>query len=66
MSNTNEPNMELSSGIAAFEGKHFAMAMQLLSPLAAAGHAEARYRVAIMQQNGLLGSANVQDAAKGM
>ncbi|MFO7538378.1 MAG: sel1 repeat family protein, partial [Chloroflexota bacterium] len=29
--------------------------MQLLSPLAEDGNPEAQYRVAIMQQNGLLG-----------
>ena len=33
MTITNE-DMDLSSGIAAFEGKHFATAMQLLMPLA--------------------------------
>lgn len=61
-----EIDMQLASGIAAFEGKHFAMAMQNLSPLAEAGIAEAQYRVAIMQQNGLIGSENQQEAANWM
>ncbi|MCB1761892.1 MAG: sel1 repeat family protein, partial [Gammaproteobacteria bacterium] len=46
-------DMELSSGIAAFEGKHFAIAAQSLSPLADQGVPEAQYRMAIMAQNGL-------------
>ncbi|HHH12861.1 MAG TPA: sel1 repeat family protein, partial [Thiolapillus brandeum] len=45
--------MALSSGIAAFEAKHFVQAAELLEPLAEAGEAEAQYRVAIMAQNGL-------------
>jgi len=45
--------MELSSGIAAFEGKHFASAVKILSPLADMGYPDAQYRVAIMAQNGL-------------
>ena len=45
--------MNLSSGIAAFEAKHFSRAMQLLSPLTEQGNAEAQYRVAVMLQNGL-------------
>ncbi len=53
---SNEPtdfDMELSSGIAAFEAKHFSRATGLLSPLADAGNPEAQYRMAIMAQNGL-------------
>jgi uncharacterized protein len=46
-------NMELASGIAAFESKQFSRAAGLLSPLAAEGDPEAQYRVAIMAQNGL-------------
>jgi len=46
-------DMELGSGIAAFEAKHFARAAGLLSPLAEGGNAEAQYRMAIMAQNGL-------------
>ncbi len=46
-------DMELSSGIAAFETKQFARAYPLLSPLAEAGNPEAQYRLAIMLQNGL-------------
>lgn len=48
-----ELEMNLNSGIAAFEAKHFSRAMQLLSPLCDYGHAEAQYRVAVMLQNGL-------------
>lgn len=61
-----EMDMQLSSGIAAFEGKQFAVAMQNLSPLAEAGNVEAQYRVAIMQQNGLIGSEDQQQAASWM
>lgn len=46
-------DMDLSSGIAAFEAKHFATAASLLGPLAEAGDPEAQYRMAIMAQNGL-------------
>jgi len=46
-------DMELSSGIAAFESKQFSRAAGLLSPLADGGNPEAQYRVAIMAQNGL-------------
>lgn len=46
-------DMELSSGLAAFTAKEFRRAMQLLSPLAHAGDNEARFRVAVMYQNGL-------------
>ena len=54
MNETNDgPNIELASGIAAFESKHFGQAASLLGPLAANGDAEAQYRVAIMAQNGL-------------
>jgi len=46
-------DMDLSSGIAAFEARHFTRAMGLLSPLAEQGNPEAQYRFAIMAQNGL-------------
>jgi TPR repeat protein len=55
-------DMELSSGLGAFVAKEFARAMQLLSPLADAGHPEARFRVAIMYQNGLGVLANAEAA----
>ncbi len=45
--------MDLKSGISAFEAKYFGDASKLLSPLANAGHPEAQYRMAIMAQNGL-------------
>jgi TPR repeat protein len=51
--NMADTEMELNSGIAAFETKQFARAMQLLGPLADAGNVDAQYRMAIMMQNGL-------------
>lgn len=51
--NDENSEMDLSSGIAAFEGKHFATASRLLSPLAHQGNEEAQFRMAIMAQNGL-------------
>lgn len=59
-------HMDLQSGISAFEAKHFARAMQLLTPLAEGGNAEAQYRVAIMCQNGLGGIPNPDAAARWM
>ncbi len=46
-------DMDLSSGIAAFESKHFNTAIPLLRPLADEGNIDAMYRMAIMVQNGL-------------
>jgi len=46
-------DMELASGVAAFEAKEFARAMQLLLPLAERGDPQAQYRVAVMAQVGL-------------
>ena len=48
-----EPDMDLASGIAAFEAKEFRRALQLLTPLAEGGDADAQFRLAIMCQNGL-------------
>ena len=48
-----EPDMDLASGIAAFEAKEFRRALQLLTPLAEDGDADAQFRLAIMCQNGL-------------
>jgi len=48
-----DSNLDLTSGIAAFEGKHFSTASRLLSPLAENGDDEAQFRMAIMAQNGL-------------
>lgn len=53
----------LSSGIAAFEAKHFVKAYQLLQSLADSGHPEAQFRLAIMYQNGLGMVANAEKAA---
>jgi uncharacterized protein len=53
---SDEPNsldMDLASGIAAFESKQFSRAVGLLTPLADQGNVEAQYRLAIMAQNGL-------------
>lgn len=50
---SDDNDMNLASGIAAFEAKQFTRAMQLLTPLTEEGNAEAQYRVAIMCQNGL-------------
>ncbi|MEW8431847.1 MAG: sel1 repeat family protein, partial [gamma proteobacterium symbiont of Ctena orbiculata] len=50
---TSEMEFELSSGVAAFEGKNFSRAATLLSPLAEKGNTEAQYRMAIMAQGGL-------------
>jgi len=60
------PDMEMASGIAAFEAKEFARAMQLLQPLAERGAAEAQYRVAIMAQVGLGMVKNCAIAVKWM
>ena len=49
----NALDMDLASGIAAFESKQFSRAVGLLTPLAGQGVVEAQYRVAIMAQNGL-------------
>jgi TPR repeat protein len=51
--NDDGPDMDLASGIAAFESREFGRAAGLLGPLADAGEPEARYRLAIMAQNGL-------------
>ncbi len=48
-----EFDMELRSGIAAFESRHFSVAAGLLSPPAEAGNPQAQHRMAIMAQNGL-------------
>jgi len=61
-----EQIMALRSGIAAFEGKHFARALQLLYTLAEMGVVDAQYRCAIMAQNGLGMVINQQDALKWM
>lgn len=49
----NDLDMQLASGIAAFEAKEFRRAWQMLEPLSDSGVAEAQYRCAIMIQNGL-------------
>ena len=58
--------VELNSGLSAFEAKHFSRAMQLLSPLAEEGNTEAQHRCAIMYQNGLGNKANPLLAFKWM
>jgi len=61
---TDDTNMQLTSGIAAFEAKEFRRAWQLLEPLSDDGIAEAQYRCAIMIQNGLGVIARPSAAAK--
>jgi len=53
MANESGLDMDLTSGMAAFEAKEFSKAKQFLSPFAQDGHAEAQHRMAIMYQNGL-------------
>jgi TPR repeat protein len=48
-----ESELDLTSGINAFEAKDFTLAMRLLSPLADEGNPEAQYRMGMMYQNGL-------------
>ncbi|MFP5505120.1 MAG: sel1 repeat family protein, partial [Gammaproteobacteria bacterium] len=50
---TANDDVNFASAMAAFEAKHFSRAMQLLSPFAEQGNAEAQHRLAIMFQNGL-------------
>ena len=61
-----QEEMNLSSGIAAFEAKNFAQSLALLAPLAEKGHADAQYRLAIMYQNGLGMVRNELQAMKWM
>ncbi len=63
---TDEHDMQLSSGIAAFEAKEFRRAWQMLQPLADDGNADAQYRCAIMVQNGLGAVARPDAAAEYM
>ncbi|MEK7696892.1 MAG: sel1 repeat family protein, partial [Pseudomonadota bacterium] len=62
----NDFDMNLTSGVSAFESKHFAKAMTLLSPLAANGNPDAQYRLAVMFQNGLGHVKNAAEAYKWM
>lgn len=50
---TDDEEMNFSSGLAAFEAKHFSRALQYLSPFANDGDAHAQHMLAIMYQNGL-------------
>jgi TPR repeat protein len=50
---TDSFSADLHSGISAFDTKNFAMAYQLLAPLAAQGDAESLWRLGMMQMNGL-------------
>lgn len=61
-----DDNMDLASGIMAFEAKHFSRALQILSQLAEKGEPDAQYRCAIMYQNGLGVVANPDAAFKWM
>jgi TPR repeat protein len=46
-------DMDLASGIAAFEAKEFRRSLQLLQPLAESGNSDAQYRLAVQYQAGL-------------
>jgi len=59
-------DMDMSSGIAAFESKQFSTATRLLAPRAEQGNPQAQYRMAIMAQNGLGMIENQQLAFKYM
>ncbi|HSS63494.1 MAG TPA: tetratricopeptide repeat protein [Gammaproteobacteria bacterium] len=48
-----DADMDLASGIAAFESKEFRRSLQLLQPLAENGNPEAQYRLAVQYQAGL-------------
>ena len=65
MSQDNEM-MDFASAMAAFEAKEFSRAIQLLSPYAQQGDAEAQHRLAIMYQNGLGVAQNDTEAVKWM
>jgi len=62
---TEDEEMSLSSGVAAFESKHFSQAMQLLSPLSEKD-AQSQHMLAIMYQNGLGTVENPMQAVKMM
>src|SRR3990167_6032786 len=61
-----ELDMNLVSGISAFEAKEFSKAFKFLSPLAETGNAQAQYRLAVMYQNGLGHVRNEMMALKWM
>ena len=59
-------SFQLADGLAAFETKNFALAMQHLTPLADQGNPEAMFRVAIINQNGLGWSQDTDKAYRYM
>ena len=59
-------DIDLNSGIAAFEAKNFSQALAILAPLARDGLADAQYRMAIMFQNGLGTVRNESSAVQWM
>ena len=61
---TEEQQLDLNSGITAFEAKHFQNAMQMLRPLAELGEPEAQYRVAMMMINGLHGLPTPEEGGR--
>jgi len=63
---TADMEMDLASGIAAFEAKNFSQARALLAPLARQSAPEAQYRLAIIHQNGLGTVRNESPAEKWM
>lgn len=58
--------VEFNSAMSAFESKHFSTAIQLLSPFAEKGNADAQHRCAIMFQNGLGVAVNEAKAVEYM
>ena len=50
---TDQESVDFASAMAAFESKQFTLAMQLFTPFAQKGHAQAKHLMAIMHQNGL-------------
>ena len=58
--------VDFNSAMSAFESKHFSTAVQLLSPFAEKGNADAQHRCAIMFQNGLGVAVNEAKAVEYM
>ena len=59
-----DDQMSLASGVAAFESREFTKALRFLTPFAESGDPEAQYRCAIMLQNGLGTVANEMQGYK--
>jgi TPR repeat protein len=66
MSDSDYTEIDFTSGMSAFEGKHFPQAINLLLPYAEKGNPDAQHRLAIMYQNGLGVAVNQVFAEKWM